>query len=495
MNKSRKKKSLTVGLSLFFALALLFFSYGWITHRADCAVICSPIIAVTNYTQFSALLENLARSMMIGELKSNLSRKLSISYTPGNFMGSGDLAGINDFSSMVSGAVNEGLRSQIGIVTRDMSLASFTGGLNSAAMSILESELRRKGLDKNNVAAVLKNYQRFLTSAGIVGTYSGPVNEYQSMVSGFLPVASNLITHMTGLSGRIDVASSLPARQKDVAGNTRTALNACTVHLRDGLGLLGNIGNVTIADAIGARFAVSNSDHIKVMLGQPASGSTKVVLTEKDIGKIISLVNNAAAQSVPQYITRSANSLEKISLSMVSSVDTIMRTKVLSALEAINRSVNAEKQKEIAIANMYSSIENEVQGLLRDSRNYETFARANVPGSLFDDESMKKIIVLLASRRSSATRKKLAIKHYILARTSLEVASGIRARLKNVDPATIDSGYEDQAWKDLSRLHYYLLYLENQKLKLIAIQAMTQAADTDDPYVLRYIEDSGMPVD
>ncbi len=495
MNRLRVKKSLVIGILTFFGLVIFFISYGLFSRRAECAIKCSPIIMVTNYAQFSALLNNLVKNFMSGELKANLSQKLSISYKPGNFAGTGDLSGINDFSSMIGGAVNEGLKSQTGIVNGDMSLASFTGSLNNSVMTTLQNELRRKGFDRNDTSTVLKNYQVFLKSPGLVGTYSGQVNEYRSMVSGFLPVASNLVMHMAGLSGRIDVASSLTARQKDVTGNTRAALSACTVHARDGFGILGTIGNMSVGDAIGNQFTASNSEYLKAVLGKTVSGNTKVVLTDKDIELIISTVNGVAGQSVPQYISRSTDSLQKISLATAASVDRIIGSKVQSALDAVNRLVIAEKQKEIAITTMYSSIENEVQRLLRDYRNYETFARAKAPVSLFDDGSMKRAMVLLASRQSSAVRKKLAIKHYVLARTSLEVASGIRTRLKNLAPAAIDSGYEDQAWKDLSRLHYYLLYLENQKLKLIALRAMAQAADTDDPDVLRFIEDSGMPAD
>ena len=494
MNRFRTKRPLAVCVVSFISISILLMFYGWIVRRANCAMYCSPVILVTNYSQFSDLLQNLVKNLMIGQLKANLSQKLSISYKPGNFMGFGDLAGINDFSSMISDVVSEGLRSQIGFVNTDMSLASFTGSLNNAAMTALQNELRQKGFDRNDITAVLKNYQRHLASAGLVGTYSGQVNEYRSMVSGFLPVASNLITQMAGLSGKIDVASSISAQQKDVTGNTREALSECTAHTRDGLYVLGNIGNASIGDAVGTQFIAANSKYLKTMLGKMTT-TARVALTNEEIERIISKVNNAAAQTVPQYIARSTNSLEKLSLSTTASIGTIMRTKVQSALEAINRSAAAEKAKEAAITNIYSSIESEVQGLLGNPRNYGTFAREKDPARLFDNGNMKKMMVLLASRGSSATRKKLAVKHYILARTSLEVASSIKTTLNSFDPATVDSGYEDQAWKDLARLQYYLLYLDNQQLKLMAIRAMAQAADTDDPDILKYVENSGLPAD
>jgi hypothetical protein len=469
-------------------------SYGWIIRRANCAPYCSPVISVINYSQFSDLLQNLVKNLMVGQLKANLSQKLSISYKPGTFTGFSDLAGINDFSTVISNVVREGLSSQIAFVNADMSLANFTGSLNGAAMATLQNELRQKGLYANDISAILKNYQRVLTSPGLVGTYSGQVNEYRSMVSGFLPVASNLITQMAGLSGKIDVASSIPAKQKDMTGSTREALSECVAHTRDGLYVLGNIGNASIGDTVGTQFAVTNGKYLKTMLGKTTT-TARVALTDEEIEKIILKVNNAAAQTVPHYIARSTNSLEKISLSTTASVSTVMRTKVQSALEAINRSAAAEKAKEAAITNIYSSIESEVQGLLANPRNYGIFAREKNPGALFDNGNMKKIMVLLASRGSSATRKKLAVKHYILARTSLEIASSIKTRLNSFDPATMDSGYEDQAWKDLSRLQYYLLYLDNQQLKLIAIRAMAQAADTDDPDILKHIDNSALPAD
>ena len=113
--------------------------------------------------------------------------------------------------------------------------------------------------------------------------------------------------------------------------------------------------------------------------------------------------------------------------------------------------------------------------------------------SLLDREDIKKITVLLAGRNSSMLRRKLAVRHYIVARISLEMATAIRSGLSGFDPATIDRGYEDMAWKDLARFNYYLLSMENQRLKLLALRAMTESLTTEDPDVSRYAEDSGLP--
>lgn len=494
MSRFRTKRFLAVCVVSFIGLTVFFVFYSGIIRRADCAQPCSPVISVTNYSQFSDLFKNLVKNLMIGQLKANLSQKLSISYRPGNLIGVGDLAGINDFSSTVGDVVGAGLRSQTSFVNANLSLGNFMGSLNNAATATFQNELRRKGFDRNDITAVLKNYQKILASEGFVGTYSGPVNEYRSMVCGFLPVASNLAVQMAGLSGKMDVASSISTRQKDLTGNMQEALGEWAAHTHEALALLGNIGNASIGESIGAQFAAANGQYLRTTLKKLSSGA-RVTLTDEGIAKIVLKVNNAAAITVRQYIEASTSSLEKMFLATKTSVGTTMRTKVESALDAINRAVVAEKAKEAAVANIYSSIENEVRELLDNPRNYETFAREKNPASLFDSGTTRKLMVLLASKRCSATRKKLAIKHFIVARTSLEIASGIKTRLNNLDPAVLDGGFEDQAWKDLSRLQYYLLYLENQQLKLMAIRAMAQAADTDDPDVVKYVENSGLPAD
>ncbi|MBP1749530.1 MAG: hypothetical protein H6Q52_2069 [Deltaproteobacteria bacterium] len=474
-----------------------FVSLGFTLRRADCAPYCSPVVEVMNYQQFSELLKNIVKNLLITQLKANVSEKLSFSYRPGNFMSftKGGLVTTTNFSSMVSGIVAEGLKCQADFVNSEMSITSFANTINNAALTILSHELKQYGIDKKEITTVLSNYRKALNCDSIVGTYSGQVREYQSMVSEFLPVASNLMTQMTGLSGKIDIASSMRSKQKDVISNTRETLSECAVHTRDGLKILADIANLTIGDSMNVNFTTANAEYLKVRLGKIASGSGKAALTDEDVEKIILKVNNAAVQIVPQYVTRSTNSLVNISSGTAAAIGTAMNTKVQSALTAINNAMYTEKAQEEATKNLYSSMEHDVMELVGNLRNYGTYAREKRQESLFDDSSLKKIMVLLAARKSSATFKKLAIKHYITARTSLEVAASIKTQLNKFNPGTIDSGYEDQAWKDLARFEYYLLHLENQQLKLMAIRAMAQAIDTDDPDVLKYAASSGLPAD
>ena len=179
MSRFRTKRFLAVCVVSFIGLTVFFVFYSGIIRRADCAQPCSPVISVTNYSQFSDLFKNLVKNFMIGQLKAILSQKLSISYRPGNLIGVGDLAGINDFSSTVGDVVGAGLRSQNSFVNAHLSLGNFMGSLNNAATATFQNELRRKGFDRNDITAVLKNYQKILASEGFVGTYSGPVNEYR----------------------------------------------------------------------------------------------------------------------------------------------------------------------------------------------------------------------------------------------------------------------------------------------------------------------------
>lgn len=479
-------------------LSVLFFAIvNCITRKADCTPYCSPVIAVTNYQQFSELLKNITKNFMIAQLKANLSQKLSFSYKPGNFISSADesLAGTTNFPYLISGIVNQGLKAQTNFVSAEMNAANFTNTINNAALTVLNNELKRHGIAQKEIAAVLTNYQRVLNSESIVGTYSSQVSEYQTMVSQFLPVSSNLMTQMTGLSGKMDVASSMRFPEKDMTVNTRETLDECMAHTRDGLKILGNIANLTVGDSVNSNFTAANGSYLKVRLGKIGSGIGKGALTDEEIERIIITVNSAAVQTVPQYITRSVNSLISISSVTMAEVNAAMKQKVQSALNAINNAAIAEKAKETITKSLYLATEKDVMGLISDARNYERYARQKNTGSIFDNNNMKEIMVLSAKRESSANLKRLAIKHYITARTSLEVAANIKTQLSKFDPATIDKGYEDQAWKDIARFQYYLVHLENQQLKLLAIRAMAQAADIDDPNVLSYIETSGPPAD
>lgn len=496
MNPFRTKKGLAIGL--FLILSLVFVAIFAVSfRRADGAVTCLPIIAVTNYQQFSALLKHVARNLLITQLKANVSREFSLSYKPGNFTGliNGNLSHATDFSPVVSGIVGEGLKSQSLFVNSKMNVANFTTTINKAVLAVLNDALQRYRIDRKNIIPVLNNYQKALNSDSIVGTYSGPVNEYRSMASDLLPVMSNLMTQMTGLSGKIDVASSIGSKQRDVINTTRAALGECITHTRDGLKLLANIAGQAIGDSVNVDFAAANTKYLKESLGKLGSRNGKAVLSNEDVEKVILRVNNAAVQTVPQYITGSANSLINISSGTAAAVGVTMKTKVQSALAVIDVAIMTEKEKEDASKKLYSSIEKDVIVLVGDKRSYETFAREKSPESLIDDSSLKKIMILLAGRESSANLKKLAIKHYITARTSFQFSTSIKTQLNKFDPGVLDNGYEEQAWKDLARFQYYLLVLENQQLKLMAIRAMAQAVDTDDPDVLRYAAISGLPVD
>jgi hypothetical protein len=172
-----------------------------------------------------------------------------------------------------------------------------------------------------------------------------------------------------------------------------------------------------------------------------------------------------------------------------------MNSRVRSSLDAINIAIGKEKESENISKQIYSLIEKDVIGLIEDKRKYEAFAREKNTESILDNNSLKKIMVLLAGREPSINLKKLAIKHYITAAASSHLAASIKTHLTKFKPDSLDTGYEDQAWKDLARFQYYLLALENQQFKLMAVRAMVQAVDTEDPEVLRYAAAKGLPAD
>jgi hypothetical protein len=294
---------------------------------------------------------------------------------------------------------------------------------------------------------------------------------------------------MSSLSGKMDVADGLKGT-RSANNNTLTVLAECADHTRDGLKNIAGLAYTTLADTINENFCTANSGYLTRRLKKNNTG-----LSDEDIAKIASRTNNAAIRSVPEFINHTTASLADIGMSTNRAISVKMKDVIQSALSTIGKASSREKATQQAIDRAYTAIENDIRSLINDARRFEVIARDNNRPALLDESSMKKIMVLVAGRSSSMILKKLAIKHYIVARTSQELSLAIKAQLAKFDPAAIDSAYEDMAWKDLARFNYYLLRLENQKMKLLAIRAMTESIDTDDPDALGQIDKNGLPPD
>lgn len=467
-----------------------------IPHQGGCYVRCSPVIGVTNYGYFSALLKNLAQDRLITELKLCLSEKLNLEFMPGGFRAlEGGLTKATDLKFPVSIPVTTGLTSQLNYTRSGMSVEAFTNRLNKAVFTVLRQELKQRGLEEKRIGMILADYGReFLNSRQTVGTYASQVKDFQVMAAEFLPGSAELLSRMTALAGKMDIADGLQGKQTAGSnGNTRQMLEECLAHTRGGLKNVAAIAGIAIADSINGEFRTAGNDYLKARLDKIRTLEGKAALSDKEIVRIIEGVNRAAAGTVSDHIRSATGTLDDLALQTNISLIARMKDAIASALSAINRGMALEKEKERSADRLYAGIEKEVHALLRDSRRLGTVAREKNGASLLDKESVKEITVLLAGRNSSLLRRRLAVKHYMVARTSLETAAAIRAGLSGFDPEAIDGNYEDMAWKDLARFNYYLLCLENQRLRLLALRAMTESLSTEDPDVARYAEDSELP--
>lgn len=467
-----------------------------IPRQGACYVKCSPVIGVTNYGYFSALLKNLIQDRFITELKLCLSEKLNLEFMPGGFSAlEGGLRKATDLKFPVSNPVDTGLNSQLNYVRSGMSVEAFTNRLNKAVFTVLRQELKQRGLEEKQIGRALTDYGReFLNSRQTIGIYANAVKDFQTMAAEFLPASAELLSRMTVLAGKMDITDGLQGKQTAGSnGNTRQMLDECLAHTRGGLRNMAGIAGIAIADSINGDFCSAGNDYLKARLDKIGILEGKAALSDKEIARIIESVNKAAAGTVSDHIRSATGTLDDLALQTNVSLTAWMKNAIASALSAINREMALEKEKERSANRLHAGIEKEVHALLRDSRQFGTVAREKNGASLLDKESVKEITVLLAGRNSSLLRRRLAVKHYMVARTSLETASAIRAGMSGFDPGAIDGNYEDVAWKDLARFNYYLLYLENQRLRLLALRAMTESLGTEDPDVARYAEDSGLP--
>ncbi|HBL25114.1 MAG TPA: hypothetical protein DDZ40_13535 [Deltaproteobacteria bacterium] len=495
MNRIRANK-LALLLASFVAFGGIILCAVFIPRQGVCYVRCSPVIGVTNYSYFSALLKNLTQDRLITELKLCLSEKLNLEFTPGNFKGlEAGLRKATDLSLISGDLVNTGLNSQLNYARSGMSVEAFTNRLNRAVLTALRQELRQGGFEEKQAGRVLADYGReFLNSRQTVGIYANQVKDLQAMAAEFLPSSTKLLSRMAVLAGKMDVADGIQGKQgAGTNGNTRQILEECLAHTKGGLKNIAGIAGIAIADSISGEFRSVGGDYLKARLAKLRTLEGNAALSDKDIGKIIESVDKAAAGTVSDHIRAATGTLADLALQTNISLTRKIKDGVASALSAIDKATVLEKEKERAADRLYAGLEKEVYGLLRDSRQFGTVAREKNGASLLDKESVKEITVLLTGRNSSLLRRKLAVKHYIAARASLETASAIRIGLSGFDPGAIDGNYEDMAWKDLARFHYYLLCLENQRLRLLALRAMTESLGTEDPDVVRYAEDSGLP--
>jgi hypothetical protein len=495
MKRSGAKKRVLL-LASFLAAGAIFLGAGLVPRKGDCYVKCSPVIAVTNYPYFSALLKNLVEDRLIAKLRLSLSERLNLAFLPGSFRAfDTDLRKATDLSSLADDIVSDGLNSQLAFVKTRMSVEVFAASLNKAVLSALSKELKRLGCEESRIRGVLNDYKReFLNSPQVLATYTDQVRGFQNMTAEFLPVSARLLSRMTVLGGKMDVADGIQGRQgAQISGNTRQILIECATHTQGGLMNIAGIAEISLADSIGRGFCGASGSYLSARLEKLRGLEGKTAVSSLEIGRIIESVDRAAAGTPLEYIRTSAAGLADMAAGIRTSLTARMGDGIAAALVAVNSSMSLEKERERAINRLYSGLEEEVKKLLGDAGFSAAVARENGRVSLLDRQGVTKTAVLLAGRNSSMLRRRLAVRHYIVARTSLETAVSIRSGLAGFDPAVIDRGHDDMAWKDLARFNYYLLSMENQRLKLLAVRAMTESLATEDPDVSRHAEDSGLP--
>lgn len=495
MNRTWFRKRVLLLVSFLVAGGILL-GAALFPREGGCFVKCSPVIAVTNYPYFSVLLKNLVEDRLITELRLRLSEQLNLALLPGSFGAlEKRLLSATDLSTFVDDIVSDGLDSQLAFLKTRMNVEVFAARLNKAVLSALSKELKRLGFEESRVREILSDYRReFLNSRRALATYTDEVTDFQARTAEFLPVSARLLSRMTVLGGKMDVADGIQGRRgAEVSGNTRQILHECAIHAKGGLKNISSIAEISLADSIARGFCGASGTYLTARLEKLRGLEGKAAVSPQDIARVLESVNRAATGAPLEYVRTSTAELVDMAAGVRTSLTAKMRDGIAAALLVVNKTMSLEKEKERAINRLYNGMEQEVRRLLGDAGFFAAIARENGRVSLLDREDIKKITVLLAGRNSSMLRRKLAVRHYIVARISLETATAIRSGLSGFDPATIDRGYEDMAWKDLARLNYYLLTMENQKLKLLALRAMTESLTTEDPDVSRYAEDSGLP--
>lgn len=496
MCQAGNNKRLLLSVSLV-VLGAVFLLMGLLPRQSESYIECSPVIGVTNYQYFAVLLKNIVQDRLVARLRLYLMEKINIEFMPGNFTGGsmGSLKFTTDFSSIAGGVEDEWLALQTGYVMGKMSPEVFREYLNSAVRTIVQEELLRKGFDRRHVQGVMSDYEKqFLNSRQTFKMYTDQARAFQTMVREFLKESTKLASGMTSLAGKIDVADWVQGKQ-GIGGNANTfeMLKECEGYTKNGLKNIGAIAGIEIGDVIGGTFSSANSQYLRARLIEIGNIDKTVSLSAEEIEKIIAHTNKAALCTVRDYIESAIAGLNDMTVRINDAFLKSMKKAIGGADSMIHKAMSREKEEGLAASRLYAEIEKEVKGLISNSRKCQSIASESKQISLLNNDDIKKITTLLAGRNTSMSQRRLAVKHYIVARESKDVADSVRTRLLNFDPAAIDRQYGDMAWKDLARFNYYLLVIHNQKMKLLALRAMSESWNTADPETVRYITGSGLP--
>lgn len=466
-------------------------------RQSDSYIKCSPIIGVTNYKYFAALLKSMAKDRFIAQLKLNFMGKVNIEFMPGNFENGmmKTLEAATNFLSITNGVVSEGLASQADCIKTKMSPEAFREYLNCKVVSVLKKELLQRGIDGLQAQDILKDYEkRFLNSRQTLDIYTNQMLGFQAKLHEFVKGSAVFTSGMTDIAGHIDVADWIQGKQK-TGGDTNTLgmLKECEGYAVKGLQNIGMIVGMEMGEAIGGTFACDNGRYLKVKLEKIRNAGGTALFSAEGIERIIDDTNKTAIRAVRDYTALTISDLSSLETRAKTALLNVMKKAINSADSMIHGSMVLEREEGYAVKRLYADIEERVKRLVGDTGKLEAIAVEKKQISLLDSKDIQKIAVLLAGRGSSALQRRLAVKRYIAARECGDVATVIKAGLLKFDPGAIDRGYYDMAWKDLARFNYYLLVLHNQKMKLQALRVMAESLDTADPEIVMHIEKGGLP--
>lgn len=496
MRPVRNRKRLLLSISLI-AIGGIFILMGLFPRQSDCYIKCSPIIGVTNYKYFAELLKSMVKDRFITRLKIYFMEKINIEFMPGNYGRSmmRTLETATDFLSIAGGIVGEGLALQTDCIKTKMSPEAFREHLNGKVLPVVRKGLLQRGIDGRQAQDILNDYEKqFLNSRQTLDIYANQMLGFQTKAREFMKESAGFTSRMTDIAGHVDVADWIQGKQKTGGStNTHEMLKECEGYAVKGLQNIGTIAGIEMGEAIGGKFAGENGRYLKAKLEEVQGPGGTASFSMEVIEKIIEDANKAAIRTVQDYIALTISDLSGLEARAKTALRRVMKKAIDSADSMIYRSMSLEREEGYAVNRLYANIEKRVKDLVGDPKKPEAIAREIKQVSLLDNEDIQKITVLLAGRGSSALQRRLAVKHYITARESGDMADAIRARLLKFDPGVIDCGYDDMAWKDLARFNYYLLVLHNQKMKLQALRAMAGSLNSADPEAILYIEKGALP--
>lgn len=470
---------------------------------------CCPVVKSMNVNVLQELLKRLIMSSIVSRIKAWAAEKIGFEYITGSLIDgvfNANISGmIDSYAGGMSGAVNQVIGGAGLIGGGDVRRAidnhlngnttgsAIDNAVQDAARDFITNQLIQNGVDPSTVAnldTVVNDYAQSMVDSGPMNQINDAIQEYANQLEQTMNQAAQDSASIARLGSLLDLSESI-LNDTVTTSNTTAAAQEAAHMVNDASASVDAIWGQQVRDLINNTTVSNDSGDLASARGigrgiidtaMCDSAGNCYNITTQDVDGIGQQATNAVSNTANTLITNAQNQTNLIVNSLVSNfVDTAVAGGGLrNTITNIQNAIRGEGQRNFAIQRMYLQVERDIKNLVAPG-NVDTWKGVITQTSPVVD--IKDISVILVGPKSPNDRKMKVIKRLVAAKRAIEVATQMQALLKRLPVQNIDGRADDAAWKDVARLYYYWVILQNETLKLqsasLQSDAMTVSPDMD----------------